>query len=59
MANGTSSRQSLAIQTSLGPGPPVQIVLARYHTVGQPNVGGQLTIEVTATKSGWRVSSLR
>lgn len=44
---------------SLGPGPPVQIVLARYHTIGHGNIGGQLTIEVTGTADRWRVSNLR
>lgn len=44
---------------SLGPGPPVQIVVARYRTVAHANVGGQLTIELAASHGAWRVSSLR
>jgi hypothetical protein len=44
---------------SVGPGPPVQIVIARYRTVAHANVGGQLTIELAAGRGGWRVQSLR
>ena len=44
---------------SLGPGPPVQVVIARYHAMGHANAEGQLTIELTASGRGWRVSSLR
>lgn len=43
---------------SLGPGPPVQIVLARYREVAPSRIGGQLTIEVTGG-GRWRVSGLR
>jgi hypothetical protein len=43
---------------SLGPGPRVQIVIATYHTIGHPNVGGQLTIHVTASGGAWRVADL-
>jgi hypothetical protein len=39
---------------SLGPGPPLQIVIARY-----PIAVGQLTIELAASGEGWRVDSLR
>ncbi len=44
---------------SLVPGPPVQIAIARYHAFAHPNAEGQLTIELTASGRGWRVSSLR
>lgn len=43
---------------SLRTGPPVQIVLARYHTIRRPGVGGQLTIKITRTGSSWRVTGL-
>jgi hypothetical protein len=46
--------------TSLGPGPPVQIALARYHAIARPDVTGQLTIELTeGPRGGWLVTSLR
>lgn len=44
---------------ALGPGPPVQIVIARYHTIAHPPLGGQLTIELTGLGGQWRVSNLR
>jgi hypothetical protein len=44
---------------SLGPGPPVQIVVARYHAIAQRNVTGQLTIELTAADGNWLVLGLR
>jgi hypothetical protein len=44
---------------SLGPGPPVQIVVARYHAIADPTRTGQLIIELTAAGGGWLVSSLR
>jgi hypothetical protein len=43
----------------LGPGPPAQIVIARYHTIGHPDIGGQLTIAITGSRVGWRVASVR
>lgn len=43
---------------SLRTGPPIQIVLARYHTIRHPGVGGQLTIEIARTGSSWRVTGL-
>jgi hypothetical protein len=44
---------------ALGVGPPVQIVIARYHPIAHPNAGSQLTIELAASGAGWRVDSLR
>ena len=44
---------------SLGVGPQVQIVIARYHPIAHPNAGSQLTIELAASGGGWRVDSLR
>jgi hypothetical protein len=44
---------------SLGPGPPVQIVIARYHVIAHPDITGHLTIELTGAGSGWLVTSLR
>jgi hypothetical protein len=44
---------------SLGPGPPVQIVVARYHAIAHPDNAEQLTIELTAADAGWLVTSLR
>jgi hypothetical protein len=44
---------------SLGPGPPLQIVIARYHPIAQANAGEQLTIELARRGGGWRVDSLR
>lgn len=64
-------RNSLAAQPSaldsltytgpaaLGQGPPAQIVVGRYHTVGHPDVRGTLTIEIVADGQGWRVTGLR
>jgi hypothetical protein len=46
-------------RASLGPGPPVQIVIARYHAIAYPNVAEQLTIELTAAGGSWLVTSLR
>lgn len=43
---------------SLGPGPSVQVVIARYHVVDRPGATGQLTIEVIRRGSGWRVEAL-
>jgi hypothetical protein len=43
----------------LGLGAPVQLVIARYHTVGHPRFGGELTVEITAHGHGWRVTGLR
>ena len=43
---------------SLGPGPPDQIVLATYHTMGHPNEGGRLTIKLTGSRAGWRAAGL-
>jgi hypothetical protein len=43
---------------SLGPGPPVQIVVARYSAIAHPETAEQLTIEVTAADGGWLVTSL-
>lgn len=66
-----TQRQSLAGQpsalvsvrytgpASIGPGPPVQIVIARYHAFAHPSAGGQLTIELAISGAGWRVDSLR
>lgn len=44
---------------SLGPGPAVQIVVARYHTIVHSDVAAQLTIELTVAGRGWLVTSLR
>ena len=44
---------------SLGPGPPVQIVIARYHPIARPIVAEQMTIELTVGPGGWRVDDLR
>jgi hypothetical protein len=44
---------------SLGPGAPLQIVIARYHPIAHPNAGGQLTIGLTVSGGGWRVDTLR
>jgi hypothetical protein len=44
---------------SLGPGPPVQIVVARYQVIAHPDVTGQLTIELTGPGIEWLVTSLR
>ena len=44
---------------SLGPGPPVQIVIARYDSIAHPNAGGQLMIGLSVSGGGWRVDSLR
>jgi hypothetical protein len=44
---------------TLAPGPPVQIVVARYDAIAHPHVTGQLTIELTAARGGWLVTSLR
>jgi hypothetical protein len=44
---------------TLGPGAPVQLVIARYHIVGHPTVGGRLTIEIRGGGQGWRVTGLR
>ena len=43
---------------SIGPGPPVQIVVARYSAVDHPTDAEQLTIELTAADGGWLVTSL-
>ena len=43
----------------LGPGPPAQIVIARYRPIAFPNAGSQLTIELAVSSGGWRVDSLR
>jgi hypothetical protein len=43
---------------SIGPGPPVQIVVARYSAVEYPADAEQLTIELTAADGGWLVASL-
>jgi hypothetical protein len=43
---------------ALGPGPPEQIVIAAYETIEHPPVGGQVTIQLTASGSGWRVAEL-
>ena len=43
---------------SLGPGPPVQIVSATYHTIAHHTVGGQLTIHLTGSGERWRVTGL-
>jgi hypothetical protein len=45
-------------KVTLGPGPPVEIVVATYHTIGHPNVGGRLTIHLAASRGGWRVAAL-
>ncbi len=45
-------------QAAVGPGPPIQIVIAAYHTIGQPKVGGQLTIHLASGRTGWRVAGL-
>jgi hypothetical protein len=45
-------------KATLGPGPFVEIVIATYHTIGHPSVGGQLTIHLTASGGGWRVAAL-
>jgi hypothetical protein len=44
---------------SLGPGPPVQIVIARYHLIAHPDFTGRLTIELTGAATEWLVTSLR
>jgi hypothetical protein len=44
---------------TLGPGPPTEIVIARYRPSGPgPGSGGQLTIHLAATRRGWRVTSI-
>jgi hypothetical protein len=43
---------------SLGAGPPVQIVVARYSAITHPDGAAQLTIELTAADGGWLVTSL-
>jgi hypothetical protein len=43
---------------SLGPGPPTQIVIARYRTTGRAAVSGQLTIELNEGGTHWRVAGL-
>ncbi len=54
----TLGRVTYTGKASFGPGPSVEIVIATYHTIGHPNVGGQLTIHVTASGQGWRVAAL-
>jgi hypothetical protein len=44
---------------SLGPGPPLQIVIARYHVIAHPDFTGRLTIELTGAGTEWLVTSLR
>ena len=46
-------------RASLGAGPPVQIVVARYHAIAHPNATEQLTIELTEADGSWLVTSLR
>jgi hypothetical protein len=43
---------------AVAPGSPVQIVIAAYHTIRHPTVGGRMTIHLTATRGGWRVADL-
>jgi hypothetical protein len=43
---------------SLGDGPAVQIVVARYSAITHPDDAEQLTIELTAADGGWLVRSL-
>ncbi|MGZ4331032.1 MAG: hypothetical protein ACXVH3_26655 [Solirubrobacteraceae bacterium] len=45
-------------QASLRPGPPEQIVIATYRTIGNPSVRGQLTIHVIGSGGSWRVTDL-
>jgi hypothetical protein len=45
-------------QASLRPGPPEQIVIATYHTIGNPSVRGQLTIHLIGNGGSWRVAYL-
>ena len=44
---------------SLGPSPPVQIVIARYHAITHPSVTGHLTIELSGAGRRWLVTSIR
>jgi hypothetical protein len=54
----TLGRVTYTGPASFGPGPPVQIVIATYATIGHPEVGGQLTMHLTPSRGGWRVAGL-
>ena len=43
-------------QASLRPGPPEQIVIATYHTIGNTSVRGRLTIHLIGSGGSWRVA---
>jgi hypothetical protein len=45
-------------RAALGPGPPTQIVIARYRTEGRASVSGELTVQLRSVGTQWRVAGL-